>query len=198
MLPHSHDAPAGLLETMVGVGVSRDVALDLGGPELGVAFGGPMMFGAAVPEATVHEHGDFGSGEHEVGGAADLWYGAYADPVAQPERVDGGANCRTNTMAGLTCASRPARTGHSHPAPAAYAVPGTAPAGDVQGAVRMKYRSAREYPSPRRPLTTSRTARMHVGWERTGSHGRFLYRARCRRGAHIVPVPCCWILRLSR
>lgn len=92
MFPDADDFPAGVVEALVGVGVAAFVGFDFGSPEVGGgAGGGSVVLGAAVPEASVEEDGDFGSGEDEVGGAADIFDGACGDSVAQSECVNGGS-----------------------------------------------------------------------------------------------------------
>jgi hypothetical protein len=46
VFPYTDDPPAGFLQAVVGIGVPGDVACDLGPPELGVSFCGPVMLGA--------------------------------------------------------------------------------------------------------------------------------------------------------
>jgi hypothetical protein len=67
MLPNSNYLPAGTVKLPGDQPVPRPVALDLVAPELRVGLGLGGMPGAAVPETTVHKHGDAEPGEDEVG-----------------------------------------------------------------------------------------------------------------------------------
>ncbi len=75
MLPDAEDGPALGAQCAVDAAVPGLVAGDLGQPEGGVGLGPGGVFGAAVPETTVHEHGDAEPGEDEVGAdsAGELW-----------------------------------------------------------------------------------------------------------------------------
>ena len=83
MFPDADHSPAGFLQTLAGVGVAGDVAVDLGAPELGVALSGPVMLRAAVPKASVDEYGDLGPREQQVGGSPDSWDRPDNDPIAE-------------------------------------------------------------------------------------------------------------------
>ena len=90
VFPYPDTQPTGLREPPVGVPVALPVALHFVRPELGVGRGNGVMFGTAVPEASVQENSDLGPGEHEVGRPSDLLERPNAHPVAQAQSVDGG------------------------------------------------------------------------------------------------------------
>jgi hypothetical protein len=68
VFPESHDRPPALLQLARCLGVSASIALDLGGPELGVRLSDGVMLRAAMPEAPVDEDREPQSGKHDVGG----------------------------------------------------------------------------------------------------------------------------------
>ena len=69
VLPNSDGAPSSLCQELVGLGVPGPVSVDLGAPEVTVRACWAAVIGAPVPEAPVHEDGDTGAGENEVGGS---------------------------------------------------------------------------------------------------------------------------------
>src|SRR5690349_8541563 len=66
MFPYPHGQPTLLGEALIGVAVPGPVALDLGSPELFVAFWPRSVFRASVPEAAVYEHGHLDRAEDHV------------------------------------------------------------------------------------------------------------------------------------
>lgn len=65
--PDAEDGPAVFAEDAADFAVASLVAGDFGGPELPVLAGLGAVAGAAVPEAAIHEEGDTGAPEDEVG-----------------------------------------------------------------------------------------------------------------------------------
>lgn len=72
VLPHPDAGPPCVSEPAVRVTVSYPVGENLLRPERGVGRSDGVVLGAAVPEATVHEHSDSRRAEHHVRGAPDL------------------------------------------------------------------------------------------------------------------------------
>lgn len=86
-LPDPHHRPSVLLGQPRGALVSIKVAPHLVDPELGVRPGPGRLasvFRAAMPEATVHEHGHLATRQHEVGRAS------LRDLPVQPEPAASG------------------------------------------------------------------------------------------------------------
>lgn len=66
MFPETQHSPTCLDQLAVGVHVALTVPPHLVGPEACVGLRGCVVVGAAVPEATVHEHRDLRAGEDQV------------------------------------------------------------------------------------------------------------------------------------
>ena len=87
MLPDTNDSPARCLEEGVRLFVPLHIALKLGYPVVRIGGGhGPVM-GAAMPEAPVHEDGDLGGPEHNVGSTTDLLDRPDIHPIPEPHGV---------------------------------------------------------------------------------------------------------------
>lgn len=71
--------------------VALNVAGELGGPPGGVALRCGLVFGAAVPEAAIHEHCDPLPGEHDVCASAREARQHCIHPVAQTPCVQESA-----------------------------------------------------------------------------------------------------------
>ena len=91
MLPDPEHGPPEFDEMRVSFSVALDVAGELGGPPGSVGLGRGLVFGAAVPEATVHEDGELLPGEQDV--CAPTWESRQHSihPVAQTARVQESA-----------------------------------------------------------------------------------------------------------
>ena len=94
VLPDTHDQPADLGESGVGVPVPLDVATDLGGPVLDVGLRLDVVLGATVPVAAINECSYPSLPEDEIGPAVQLWERPSAYSVAQPEGVNGSTHCQ--------------------------------------------------------------------------------------------------------
>lgn len=66
MLPDSDDRPARVGKRLVGRAVAPDVGVEFPSPPVSVRLGGRSVFGAAVPETAINEHGYPRSGEYDV------------------------------------------------------------------------------------------------------------------------------------
>ena len=98
VLPHPHDAPAGVLKRGVRLLIALDVPAELGSPVPLVAGGLPSVHRTHMPEAPVHEHGDLAPGEHDVGsdpGARQI------EPMVLPEAEAASVQCGTELDLGL-------------------------------------------------------------------------------------------------
>lgn len=66
VFPDPKHAPAAFPEFPIHLPIPFHVSRDLLSPELGVVLGPSLMLGAPVPEAAVHENGQFDLWENEV------------------------------------------------------------------------------------------------------------------------------------
>lgn len=71
MLPHPNYDPSQISQTLLCTTVPRDIRFELGSPPVCVCLGRDSVDGATVPEATVDEYGDLGTGEDDVGPAGN-------------------------------------------------------------------------------------------------------------------------------
>jgi|SRR5947209_1635597 len=114
MLPNSEYRPSGLAEGRVRDGVALAVAGDFRAPVLPVSPRSREVLWTPMPEASVHEHRDARSREHEVSSPALGLERATRDAIPQPERVDrlSKGNLRARVPLAIAThdlANRPAR-----------------------------------------------------------------------------------------
>jgi hypothetical protein len=74
VFPYTDDSPPCVPQSLIGVGVAGNIAIDFGSPKFGVLLGWPVVLRASVPEAAVEENRNPGAGEDDVGRASDLPY----------------------------------------------------------------------------------------------------------------------------
>jgi hypothetical protein len=91
MLPDPEHGPPEFDEMCVGFSVALHVASEFEGPPGGVGLGCGLVFGAAVPEAAVHEHGELLPGEQDVCAPARESRQHCIHPVAQTPCVQESA-----------------------------------------------------------------------------------------------------------
>lgn len=72
VLPYPDDFPAELTEDAVCVAVTRLIGGEFGLPPLAVRVRPRPMFGASVPEASIHKDGDPGAAERDIDGPTSL------------------------------------------------------------------------------------------------------------------------------
>lgn len=94
MLPCPHDRPACLDEQSIYQSVASSIPLDLLSPVLGIGSRRLVMLRASVPEATIHEHGDFRAGKDDVSSVAHSCERRKIDSVAEPSRMNQGSECQ--------------------------------------------------------------------------------------------------------
>lgn len=70
VFPDADDRPARPHEASVGVPIPSDISVDLGSPPNGVVRRTRPVNGAVVPETSIDEYRDAGTGEDDVDGAA--------------------------------------------------------------------------------------------------------------------------------
>jgi hypothetical protein len=88
MLPDPNAYPSSVLETLVGVAVTRHVAVYFVRPELRVCNGNSVMLRAAMPKTSIEENGNSGSREDQVSGAPKVLQRSCRDSIAKPETVN--------------------------------------------------------------------------------------------------------------
>jgi hypothetical protein len=69
MFPNSDDSPSSLDQRPIGFEVAPHIAVEFGGPEVGVGLGSGAVDGTAVPVAAVDKHSDLGARKEDVSGA---------------------------------------------------------------------------------------------------------------------------------
>lgn len=70
MLPDPDNGPSRGLQPIIGVTITATIGLDLIAPILSIVFRPATMFWTAMPEATIHKHGQTRSCKDHVGGPA--------------------------------------------------------------------------------------------------------------------------------
>lgn len=91
VFPDSHHQPAGLIEASVRVFVAPPVLGEFLGPPPRVRLRLSAVDRAAVPEAPVHEDGNFGGPEHDVCVAPESREGAVVNAVSKAQLMKGGS-----------------------------------------------------------------------------------------------------------
>lgn len=91
MLPYPDNQPLSLCKKTIGLRVALLRTSDLLRPESRIGRRQRVMFGAPVPETTVHEDGDLRFCEHKIRSTADGFEGTTRDPVTQTKRMYGTA-----------------------------------------------------------------------------------------------------------
>lgn len=88
VFPDPEREPARISQPRVGVAVPGNVPADLLRPIVLVGLRDPAMLGAPVPEASVHEYGDLGKSEHEIGTSTEVWERLNVHLVSETSSVD--------------------------------------------------------------------------------------------------------------
>lgn len=88
VFPHPDDHPALLTKPPVGIAVPQPISLDLSAPEVRVCLWPSAMFGTAVPETTIDEHGEADGTEHDIRLAPQTGYRPPVDAVSQPAPME--------------------------------------------------------------------------------------------------------------
>jgi|SRR5579883_469313 hypothetical protein len=82
--PDTNNRPAQRPQSLVSVGVSRAVGLDLFAPKVRIAFGPRGVFRTAMPETAIDKDGNSGAGKDNIGNSARLRQQLYVQPIAHP------------------------------------------------------------------------------------------------------------------
>ena len=80
MLPDSNNRPTSAGQQSVRLGISFNVASELGLPPIAIGGWHAAVLGAAMPEAAIDENGDLAPREHNVGLAAKARQRREVDP----------------------------------------------------------------------------------------------------------------------
>jgi hypothetical protein len=72
MFPHANDLPAERLEPPIRIGIPMPICFDLLAPPVGVGLRQSAVDRAAVPEATIHEHGNARRGKDDINATAPI------------------------------------------------------------------------------------------------------------------------------
>jgi hypothetical protein len=107
VFPDSQNVPAEAAEGAVDETVAGAVGVEFFAPEGAVVGGQVGVFFAGVPETAVHEKGDAGGAEHEVGpdnefggwGAGDYADDGVAPPAGDFGRANMGRMCQKDSYA---------------------------------------------------------------------------------------------------
>ncbi|MEY2425858.1 MAG: hypothetical protein QOI61_1430 [Actinomycetota bacterium] len=92
VFPHPHDLPSRSSQTLVRVGISRPVAVDLRRPPLRIPSRATAMFRTAVPKASVDEHRQSLAGKHDVRRTSQPRHRPNLHAIPKPASVQSSAN----------------------------------------------------------------------------------------------------------
>jgi hypothetical protein len=88
VLPYADNGPSRFCEQRIVAAIARDIAIDLMTPIKTVSLGNMTVLRAAVPEATIDEHGDTGRDKQDICLAPKPRYRALMFPEAQASSVE--------------------------------------------------------------------------------------------------------------
>ena len=93
VFPDPDNCPAGLGQQGIGCAVAPHVGVEFVAPPVRIGLGEGLVFGASVPEASVHKNSDPGPSEDDIGpGSPDLWEGDVYT-VSEPPPVEFPPDC---------------------------------------------------------------------------------------------------------
>ncbi|SMY11420.1 hypothetical protein BJEO58_01005 [Brevibacterium jeotgali] len=88
VLPEAHYSPTGIPKVGSRLCITATVLLDLRSPVVGVRLGRNEVFGATMPETSIHEHRDAGASEDDVRSSPPVLTRSKVSPVAQTPRME--------------------------------------------------------------------------------------------------------------
>ena len=91
VFPNGHSGPLGLFEKLERLSVPLPVALDLLGPERGVAGRKNAVVGTSVPKTSVHENCDLHWSENDICASVDMGKRTRVDSIPEPSSEQGRA-----------------------------------------------------------------------------------------------------------
>ena len=82
VLPKAQYRPAFLFPEPSGLGISSNIAVDLGHPPIGAGVGRREVLGASVPETSIDADDDLRAGKYDIASSTDRRYGSMIHTVA--------------------------------------------------------------------------------------------------------------------